>query len=215
MRYLVLGLLVCLLLLSPVNARDDSVWCRDVEIATPPITNRIVFVLDVSGSMRGMPIAVASTKVLEIMGDAKDEAFVKIYVFNDTCWSLGSGWWKLPDQTLIEKIAEKEFLDLSAEGNTDIAGALATAMSENTEPDISFVLLTDGEPSGDSDAHLAEVDRAQVYRITAGHGSAVIHVCGLREFPDHSSHAPAVAFMKELARSNGGSCIVMRPRKVH
>lgn len=185
----------------------EATWERSWPLRGAPLTNRIVFVVDTSGSMRGEPLAVAQSEVLKILSFATDGTHARVIAFGDSPEAFSSCWFKLPDEDMVSRVDEW-MTSHSGAGNTDIAGAINAALAVPDE-DLTIVLITDGEPTGPSEQHLLAIARAQKTRKRP----AVVHVIGVRE----TTNEAAVGFMIDVATQNQGGLVLWsrRPREVH
>jgi Ca-activated chloride channel family protein len=143
--------------LSLYEAGDDKYFLLQVEpptrvaaSAVPP--REYVFVIDVSGSMRGFPLNTAKTLVRELV-----EPLRPVDKFNVLMFSGGSKL--LSEQSLpgtagnIKKALA--FIDGQAGGGgTELVRALRRALALSPEPGLarSFVILTDGYVAADREA---------------------------------------------------------------
>ncbi len=148
-----------MLLLSPGAARADAtVQPRD-----------IVAVLDVSGSMSGAKIDQAKAALRQLLGTLRESDRFRLIAFSSdvrrfaTAWTVATG---------DARTRATEWVDaLSADGGTNIAGALSEAFSARPAAGHLglVVFLTDGLPTvGESDPErlvaLADHDRGS-YRV--------------------------------------------------
>lgn len=118
------------------------------------LTKRILFIVDVSGSMRGDKFATACAATLGAFQQPVDELEIAVLAFNDEPkrWpgipeegdgrSIPAGWAALPSEEAVRK-AEKFLSDLGAEGDTLVIPAIGKALEEERK-ELSLVLVTDG-----------------------------------------------------------------------
>lgn len=115
-----------------------------------PVTKHILFVVDVSGSMRGDKFTQACQAVMDVGGQPVDEMFIGVVAFSDQTkrWpgvpdeGVAEGWAKMPSAEALG--AAQGFLHgLGAGGDTLVIPALAQALSDPQES-LTVVLVSDG-----------------------------------------------------------------------
>jgi Mg-chelatase subunit ChlD len=154
-----------------------------------PITQRVLFVVDRSGSMHGDHFTRALVAVRGLIEHPTDDLEVAVIAFNDTAvrWpgkpesgprEVPQGWAALPSDTAVGE-AEAWLEELGAGGDTLVIPALRAALSE-ARSGMSVVLVTDGLFGRErTDEVLQTIAGLQAEREKAGHGRAVIGVYGL------------------------------------
>lgn len=128
-----------------------STPCEETKI----MTKQIVFVIDISGSMKGEPIKLVLETMLNILTQLRNQDDFSIIVFNEK-----SRMWRRDFQpaTLYNIANAKKFIktELVAGGATNINDALLRAIAlfgseyepvENDRSGQMIVFLTDGEPT--------------------------------------------------------------------
>lgn len=142
-------LLVFAAALPATNADDWKVEPKE------RITNRILFVIDISGSMKNERIRRAKAKVLEMINQETDDTIFGMLTFGgeslcrwpgipepDAPKPLPEGWAALPSAEAL-KAADEWLAGLEADGDTPIAAALHAALQEPMDK-LSIVLISDG-----------------------------------------------------------------------
>lgn len=211
--------------LDPPRAREwRRTWIRE---ATAPLTRRVAFVVDTSGSMRGAPCAAAAAEVATILSLYPDDGRARIWCFpamrgveempaavSVSVDGIGEvdllsldrdadGWFMLPSDRVPRAAAA--WLSGRGSGNTDLGVAVAAVLHALPHDDLSIVVVTDGEPDPPDGDHIALV-RAEQERRAAG--AAPLHVILLRERPnDRDASARAVA--QQLAGDTGGGALML------
>lgn len=160
----------------------------EVDPATP-ITQRVLFVVDRSGSMHGDHFSRALAAVRELAEHPTDDLEVAVIAFNDTAtrWpgkpeqgqrKVPQGWAALPSETAVGE-AEAWLAALGAGGDTLVLPALRAALAEARDG-LSVVLVSDGLFGRErTDEIMKAIADLQAAREKAGHGRAVIGVYGL------------------------------------
>ena len=161
-----------------------------IEVApTTPITRRVLFVVDRSGSMHGDHFSRALAAVRDMIEHPTDDLEVALIAFNDAAirWpgkpeegrrSVPAGWAALPSDTAVAE-AEGWLEALGAGGDTLVIPALRAAMTERRQ-ELSVVLVSDGLFGRErTDDILGVITSAQAEREAAGLGHAVVAVYGL------------------------------------
>ena len=177
---------------------------------TTRLTKRIVFLVDVSGSMAGLKFDRACGAVLEIAGQPVDEMEIAVFAFDNTPtrWpgipeakdlekgikGIPKGWAALPSQEAIN--TSSHWLGgISPDGGTLVIPPLLAALAEERK-ELSIVLITDGQFYQErTDSILAAVEKAQKARVAKGLGRAVILAYGVA--------GESIALQK-LAEAGGG-----------
>lgn len=164
-----------------------------VEVApSAPITRRVLFVVDRSGSMHGDHFSRALAAVRVLVEHPTDDLEVALIAFNDAAirWpgkpesggrnerSIPPGWAALPSETAVDE-AEAWLADLGAGGDTLVIPALRAALAEQRH-ELSVILVSDGLFGRErTDDVLSAIANAQAERGRAGLAPAVIGVYGL------------------------------------
>ena len=205
------SLAFCLFLTAPVYAQDvpDTapvtsgkqgkqekevvMDLKELVKGAGPLSKRIFFVIDVSGSMIGDgKIKRAIQFVRGIWQTPVDEFEIAVAVFNDkaTRWQgiacakddskpCPKGWAKMPSKEAVD--AAQAFLNqFPGDGNTYPLTALEIALSEDRS-DLSIVFVTDGDYTGSTQDVLDKIKRLQEAREKKGLGKALICVFGVGE----------------------------------
>lgn len=105
------------------------------------MTNRILFVVDTSGSMTRDDSARATDMVLSTAGVPTDDLQVKLITFSDRAKAWDGGWQRLPDPKVLSRL--RETLPENGNGDTNVLAAMRLALEEPMR-DLSIVLVTDG-----------------------------------------------------------------------
>lgn len=164
-----------------------------VEVApSAPITRRVLFVVDRSGSMHGDHFSRALAAVRVLVEHPTDDLEVALIAFNDAAirWpgkpesggrnerSIPPGWAALPSESAVDE-AEAWLADLGAGGDTLVIPALRAALAEQRH-ELSVILVSDGLFGRErTDDVLSAIANAQAERGRAGLAPAVIGVYGL------------------------------------
>lgn len=153
------------------------------------LTKRIMFVVDVSGSMRGDKLGAACAAVTGALQQPVDEMEIAVIAFNDQPrrWPgipedgerrVPAGWAALPSQDAVRE-AEKFLAGLGAEGNTLVVPALQAALAEERK-ELSLVLVSDGIFQQESEDEVADaLEAGQKKREERELGRAVLLVYGV------------------------------------
>ena len=154
-----------MLLVSPSPAAEGSAVPRDVSL-----------IVDVSGSMSGPKLDQARAALQQALGTLADRDRFQIVAFASAVRPFRSG---LVPATRENLAAAREFVDrLSAEGGTNIAGALEAALASPADPERLglAVLVTDGVPSVGEQSPDRIVDAAgvragstRIFTVGVGH----------------------------------------------
>ncbi len=160
--------------------------------AQVPLSKRVLFVVDVSGSMAGMKFDRASQAVLEIAGQPVDEMEIGLIAFDNhpSRWpgipeegvegrpGVPKGWAALPSQEAVDD-ASTWLRKINPTGGTRAIPAMEAALAEDRNQ-LSIVLVTDGQFYQETSAKiLAAVKEAQKRRVDKGLGRAVVLVYGV------------------------------------
>ena len=185
-KHVVAALSLVLCLLYPSVAFSQSRTPLEVVIPGSSMTTRIVFVVDVSGSMgsprgsqgdhrTGLDWALASMKsITEAVGD---EAHCMFYAFGGGVAVYKTEWTELPDQAeMLSVIAWYRSVasmgDMQA--GTELMPALQIAMC-HPEIDTSLVIITDSELDDDEEV-IARIDKINAARPSGRMPIAIVCV---------------------------------------
>ena len=155
-----------------------------------PLTKHVLFVVDVSGSMRGDKFSQACAAVLKITEQPVDEVQIAVLAFNEeaTRWRgvpedhptrpVPVNWAALPSAEAVES-ASAFLAETGAGGDTLVIPALRAALAEPREQ-LSIVLVSDGIfQREDATDILGAVQQAQAARVEQGIGAAVLMTYGV------------------------------------
>jgi len=159
------------------------------------ISYRIVFVLDVSGSMAGEPLQELKDHLLHLMEGMTSAYHVNVIAFSGH-WFM----WKPHIAPLSERnktSLRKWIVDLSAGGSTDLYGAIEKSLKD--ERATRIIVLTDGEPSSGKTS-----DKRNIVEWIS-HKNRVRQV----RIDTIALGAADKSFLEELATRNGGEAIVV------
>ncbi|KAM4722829.1 inter-alpha-trypsin inhibitor heavy chain H3-like [Rhinophrynus dorsalis] len=167
----------------------------------PQIPKRVVFVIDVSGSMSGRKIQQTREALLRILDDLHPDDYFNLIIFS----SIAAPWKKSlvrAGKVNVEN-AKKHVRTLQANGGTNLNEAVLSAVSlllqnkptgksESTKAPM-IILLTDGDPT------VGEVKTAQIKANVkqAINGQLSLYCLGFGRDLDYS-------FLQTLALENGG-----------
>jgi Ca-activated chloride channel family protein len=164
------------------------------------IPRELVFVLDVSGSMKGESIEQARASVLKALSQLKPEDRFNIVWFNTRAWKLYSRSQSATAENL--NFARRKILNEKAYGGTDMRPALRLALRGEYDPELlrQVIFITDGAVSNEAEL-FSEIrhNLGQSRLFTVGIGSA-----------------PNAYFMRKAARAGRGTfTYVSRPDEVN
>jgi Ca-activated chloride channel family protein len=156
------------------------------------LPTRTLFVVDISGSMEGPPLAQAKEALLRALGRLRPYDELALIRFDDSSEAL---WETFHSAASGELDTARRWVDgLAARGGTDIEGALRHAMrlaaADPSPTPTRIVLLTDGAVD-DEDEVVAEIARSL--------GEARLHVLGI-------GAAPNRALVRKVAQFGRGTC---------
>ncbi len=190
--------------LTTAGHADESFrWSREWKREGPPLTKRVAFVFDVSGSMRGDPIAFGKREIVTILSLFADDGYFKIHAFDDEVRGFRREWTALPDRDAVDEAADW-LARFRGSGNTALAAGVLAALADPSE-DLAIVLVTDGEPTGDEVGHLGLIREANARRAVP----APIHVIGVFELDPAGS-----PFLGTIAEENHGSYVAYERRRL-
>lgn len=167
---------------------------RGIKVITPaktPITNRIIFVVDCSGSMTNMgliPKAIAWVRMIseqptdhmEVAAIAFDEGFSRWPGVPEPP-KIPPGWAALPSaeatNSLNGWLNAAQFI---LGGGTNLLPALQAAL-EDKRPGTSIVIVTDGGLADPPDRLIGMIPAKQKERGDDGRGSAILTIFGVHQ----------------------------------
>lgn len=177
------------------------------------LTKRVMFVVDVSGSMKGDKFSDALAAVEKIAAQPVDELEIAVLAFNagPTRWEgipepdkIPFGWAAMPSEA-APKVAQAFLCQLGAEGDTAVIPALKQALNEQRS-DLSIILVTDGIFQQESeDQILAALEAGQKAREEQKLGRAVLYTYGV---------GSEAQILKKLAEVSKGGYFHERPTPV-
>ena len=149
------------------------------------VPREITFLLDISGSMSGVPLGISTAVVRETLDRLRPDDRFNIFFF---AGGNGQLWESAKPKTDANVAAAEEYLeDLCGGGGTEMIGGLRRAMQAEHDPAAlqMYVFLTDGQ-IGNEDAvlELVKNDRGEARFFMFGIGSSVNRylVDGIAEF---------------------------------
>lgn len=158
-----------------------------VEVAAQsPLTERVIFLVDRSGSMDGDHFTRALKAFSEMINRPTDDLEIAIIAFNDTTYrwpgkpedGVPFGWARLPS-SIAAKEAENWLTVLGAGGDTILGGALREALAERRDK-LSIVVVSDGLFGRERTEDLTSIiETGQAEREQNNLGKAIIGVYGL------------------------------------
>src|SRR6266545_841226 len=156
-----------MLLLAPGAAAQTEALRRDVAA-----------VIDVSGSMSGEKLNQAKAALIQLLGTLREQDRFRLVAFSGAVRRYATGWTAATAEN--RRDATAWIRSLEAEGGTNIAGALAEALTDAPAEEALgvVVFLTDGLPTaGDTDperiAERAEQGRGRFRLFAFGVGDDV------------------------------------------
>jgi hypothetical protein len=155
---------------------------------------RIVFVLDISGSMNGPRLMAAKRELMQAIDGLPEEATINIVVFNDHA----AAWQRImkPATPATKKAARNFITGLYASGHTAAYDALDTAFRFDAE---AVYFLSDGEPNAGKIASPAAI----LVAITQTNRARRISIYTIGIEPGELG-GPLDMFVKTLAEQNFG-----------
>jgi len=151
-------------------------------LAPPPGDSRVAvgrdmtFVVDVSGSMSGQKMTQARTALRQALDGLRPTDRFRLIAFSSGIRQFTEGWSAVTPATRAE--ATRYIEALEANGGTNLAGAVTTALAAHTPADrLSLViLLTDGLPSVGEQAPdkiaasaAGQIGRRRIFTFGVGH----------------------------------------------
>ena len=169
------------------------------------LTKRILFVVDVSGSMRGDKFTKACEAVLRITEQPVDEVQIGVLAFNEvpSRWRgipeehptrpVPVHWAALPSAHAVES-ASAFLAETGAGGDTLVIPALQAALGEPRDQ-LSIVLVSDGIfQREDASDILGAVRKGQAARVERGVGQAIVMAYGV------GSESPVLKQLGQVGR---------------
>ena len=164
-------------------------------------TDHIVFVVDVSGSMRNELITKAKSAVEMIIEQQTPDKdyFLKIYVFNDAVTLWRERWTPMPHA--IEWAAALDFMShFKGNGGTDISNAVKTVIDNNDPSKVCLFLITDGQDSKST------YDTQKIILEARGTSPLVINTVLIK---DLTCPKTVEEMMEQIADKTGGSYVTI------
>lgn len=153
------------------------------------LTDRIIFVVDRSGSMHGDTFSRALQVVTETLQQPVDQYEIGVIAFNDSFarWpgkpengpkAVPPNWAAMPSNAVVREV--NDWLEaLGAGGDTLVMPALRGALLDPRER-LSIVLITDGQFGRERTSDIVEnIEKLQQERIKQGWGRAIILAYGI------------------------------------
>ncbi len=175
---------------------DDGEVSADLHQTTyygiPICAKRIVFVLDTSGSMRGLPMETAKVALLKTIDSLPEAVNFDVVLFDKT-----TAVWQprlVPASRMAKQAVAETVMSRGLGLGTASHAALNAAF--NLNPEVIY-FLSDGEPTDGQPATIVEsmVERNRTRRVT-------IHTIGV--VTQRNGGAGLTYFMKPLAERNTG-----------
>ncbi len=166
----------------------------EVVPAKARMTKRVLFVVDVSGSMAGLKFDKASQAVIEIAGQPVDEMEIGLIAFDNapSRWpgipekaqegvpAVPKGWAALPSKEAVDS-ASGWLRKINPTGGTRLIPALKSALAEDRDK-LSLVIVTDGQFYQETSTKIyAALEEGQKAREAKGLGRAVVLIYGVGE----------------------------------
>lgn len=170
-----------------------------VVVEGPPLTNRVVFMLDVSSSMRLPKLDSARSALITTLREFTDDGYARIYAFNNDVYAYSTGWLRMPD-ALVVILVEEWLARFTPRGGTALDSALATALA-HPEPDLSVVLFTDGCAAFDAPVYDAVATAGQRYGLRPIHAYCVGDIIRGRDLLRNIVVLTGGRFVEDLAPS--------------
>lgn len=165
----------------------------------PPPTDRLIMVLDASGSMRGEELLAAKNQLLTILDGVPDSAKAHVVAFNDFVYQWQEDWTDMPDLPAMEDLMDW-LASHSGEEGTRLDLALYTVLTlARDNPTACAILITDGEIDLLQTKEVENVLTALVER------GIVVHVIAVN--PDNEA---AFKVVDQISGRTGGSLLVLR-----
>lgn len=179
----VIRLLLLSFLAAPLCA---AITLHEVVAPQARLTPRVLFVVDVSGSMKGPEFTRALTAVRSIAAQPVDQLEFAVLAFNDGVYrweghpdaDAPPKWACAPSEDAV-RAAEDWLSEQGAEGDTLVIPALAAALAEERDT-LSVVLVTDGGFYRETQTAVLEaLTSGQKARVDRGLDEAVVVVYGV------------------------------------
>jgi len=161
-----------------------------------PLTDRVLFLVDSSGSMHRGKLDRAIRGVMEIAAAPTDQLEIALYRFASdySRWpGDGEGWAELPSATAVGDACAYAGA-AGPSGGTCAIGPLVAALREPRDR-LSIVLVSDGDFSDFPPVLLQILGEGQRWREENGFGRAVIAVWGI---------GPENTILRAIAKAGGG-----------
>ncbi len=160
---------------------------------TPAAPRQVVFVLDRSGSMQGVPIEQARKALEACLGALAEDDRFGIIAFDDNVEQFDSSM--CPGDKNHREKASKFLSSIDARGGTELAQAVTAAVKLLGHTAGDILIMTDGQVFGTE--HILDEARA---------GGVRLHCLGI-------GSASQDRFLTLLARETGGVCRFLTPRE--
>ena len=189
----------------PAEREEPPRWSRTWVRRGATVTRRIAAVLDVSGSMRGDPLAYGRQEILKIAGLFPDDGWIRVYRFGDRAEAHPLGWCRLPDAEVLRELAD--WLAVEGVGSTRLGAGVVAALG-NEQSDLSVILVSDGDASDRHDDTLAMIRVAQKARKQ---GPAPVHIIAVWETEPHEADRE---LLTAISKEWGGAMVAWSKARV-
>lgn len=134
-----------------VSAQEPPPPLQIIVEPKTPVTKRVMFLLDRSGSMHGNALSMAVNALLDISEQNVDEFDIALIAFNDSLarWpgipgsGTPRGWASMPSDKALQNM--KEWVNnFNASSNTHLIPALIRALSEQRD-ELTIIIISDGQ----------------------------------------------------------------------
>lgn len=193
-------LLVTLLLVPGVGLGQEDV-ARRTCIRGVQFPERVVFLVDRSGSMDGDRYSHAVEETRRLASFVDDGSKIRFFTFSESIAAEPQGWISVPDKQGLDS-AISYLRGQHPAGNTDLLGAMRTVLALPGSP-LGVIIVTDGDPDGefaDVAAGIAEANKAR------GKEAVIGILCVLPQGPTPDR------FCRFVARDGGGDYVKVVPR---
>lgn len=171
------------------------------------ITNKMLFLVDCSGSMTGEKLSRAIDQTIEIAGQETDDLQIACIAFDDGQRRWPGGWAKLPDPDVLVEL--RTWLNTTCRGgNTPIAQALIMAMQEPVR-DMTLIIVSDGFFDEETGALTDLFKGLQEARVTAGLGKVVLVGVGIS--PSSNTNMDELRHLVSSAEEQNGGYFIVEP----